>query len=251
MLYLYYFLLTLTLLAAVSMIYHSLRNGITPMPSSRRAAELMVKCAAEEAALIVAGAQHRSAAGAGTATAKGTATTAAKTAAAAAAASTTAAATAATSKATAAATAATAAAGKKVRIIEAGSGWGGLAIALARRIPGAQVVGYENSPLPFLCSALRARITGCPWVQFRFSDYRKIDLAEADIIVAYLFPQGMSDLARLLTSASAKSRPPTLISNTFALPGIQPKRRLQSGDASLSTVYVYRSAGGMIKTNRM
>jgi len=167
------------------------------MPSSRRAAVLMVRCAAEEAARLDSEPRPDQA---------------------------------------------TAAVGKPTYIIEAGSGWGGLAIAVARRIPKAQVEGYENSPLPFLFSALRARLSGCGRVRFRFGDYRKADLRHADIIVAYLFPKGMCDLAQLLAPARAKDTPVTLISNTFALPGLKPDRLLQSGDTSLSPVYVYRSA---------
>lgn len=196
MLYIYSFLLALTLLAAISVIYQGWRNGITPMPSSRRAAVLMVRCAAEEAARFDSEPRPGQAA---------------------------------------------AVARKPIYIIEAGSGWGGVAIALARRIPEAQVVGYENLPLPFLFSACRARLNGCSRVRIRFGDYRKADLGKADMIVAYLFPKGMCDLAQLLESESTKRKPPTIISNTFALPGLQPNRKVQSGDTSLSPVYVYRS----------
>lgn len=166
------------------------------MPSSRRAAALMVRCAAEEAARLDSEPRPGQA---------------------------------------------SADVSKPIYIIEAGSGWGGVAIALARRIPEAQVVGYENSPLPFFFSALHARLNGCDRVSFRFGDYRKADLSHADIIVAYLFPKGMCDLAQLIEPESTKRKPPTIISNTFALPGLQPNRKVQSGDASLSPVYVYRS----------
>ena len=202
MLYLYYFLLAFTLLAAVSVIYQGWRNGITPMPSSRRAALLMVRCAAEETARLDSEPRTGQAA----------------------------------------------AAGRPIYIIETGSGWGGVAIALARKIPTAQIVGFENSPLPYLFSALRARLHGCGRVRFRFGDYRKADLGKADVIVAYLFPKGMRDLAQLIQTGSTKREPPTLISNSFALPGSQPDRNLQSGDASLSPIYVYRSPYIFIET---
>ena len=110
------------------------------------------------------------------------------------------------------------------------------------------MVGYENSPLPYLFSALRARMSGCGRVRFRFGDYRKADLRHADIIVAYLFPKGMCDLAQLIEPESTKRKPPTIISNTFALPGLQPDRKIQSGDASLSPIYEYRSPDVFIET---
>ena len=43
-------------------------------------------------------------------------------------------------------------------ILELGSGWGGLAVALARRFPAAQVVAYELSPVPWIVARIRAAI---------------------------------------------------------------------------------------------
>lgn len=217
-----YLLLAVTLLAAVSIIYHGWRNGITPMPSSLKAADIMVNTAAEEAARLVSGKASGSGRGPGWA-------------------------------------------GQELLIIETGSGWGGIALAIARRIPNARIVGYENSPIPFLFSVLRARITGanipgahtsignfrgCRNVEFRLQDYRQADLNSSDIIVSYLFPRGMQDLARLIESENRgggadkkRRRGPVIISNTFALPGREPDRRIQSGDAALSEVHVYRPRG--------
>src|SRR5262249_29429388 len=40
-------------------------------------------------------------------------------------------------------------------VYELGSGWGGLAFALARQYPNCRIIGVENSPIPFLISRVR------------------------------------------------------------------------------------------------
>ncbi|MDZ7794366.1 MAG: class I SAM-dependent methyltransferase [Spirochaetia bacterium] len=119
-------------------------------------------------------------------------------------------------------------------VIETGSGWGGVALSLAARLPQSKIQGYENSPFPYLISRLRAKLAGYDNLNFRFGDYRRAPLASSDILVCYLFPGGMQDIAKL------KLTGPVIISNTFALPDHTPDRRIQSGDTALSIIYVYR-----------
>jgi len=172
-----YVLLGITLLAVSSLIYSALRNGITPMPSSHKAKDTLVKTTVEELCQV-------------------------KT--------------------------------NPAVVIETGSGWGGVALSLAAHLPQARIQGYETSPFPYLISRLRAKLAGYSNLKLRFGDYRRVNLAAADILVCYLFPGGMQDIARLkLTS-------PIVISNTFALPDHIPDRRIQSGDTTLSIIYVYR-----------
>lgn len=137
-------------------------------------------------------------------------------------------------------------------VVEVGSGWGGVALSLASRLPQARIHGYENSPFPYLISRMRAKWGGYSNLSLHFGDYRCINIATADILVCYLFPGGMKDIARLIARPAAEphewtsdSSPvthtgPVIISSTFALPGRSPVRRIQSGDTSLSIIYVYR-----------
>jgi hypothetical protein len=202
-----YVLLALTVLAVSSIIYHGMRNGITPMPSSLRAAEAMMRAAEEEVRRMQpAGAAHTA-----------------------------------------------------PLILEAGSGWGGVAVGLAHRLPDARIIGYENSPVPYLFSLLRKRAAGSGNLELRCGNFRSADFAAVDIVVCYLYPGGMRQIAGLIGGlptvhkSSRESGPvpetgdgtgsgsaPTVISNTFTLPGRTPDRTIQSGDASLSPVYVYR-----------
>lgn len=190
-----YVLLAVTLFAATSLFYSGWRNGITPMPSSRKAKDALVRATVEELRLIRT---------------------------------------------------------NPAVVVEAGSGWGGVALDLASRLPQARVHGYENSLLPYLISRLRAQLAAYSNLHLHFGDYRRARLASSDILVCYLFPGGMQDIARLihqpvvkLQDRTNRSLPvehtgPVIISNTFALPDRTPERRIQSGDTSLSIIYVYR-----------
>ena len=190
-----YLLLAITLLAATSLVYCGWRNGITPMPSSRKAKDALVKTTVEELRQV-------------------------KT--------------------------------NPAVVVEVGSGWGGVALSLAARLPQAGIHGYENSPFPYLISRLRAKLAGYSNLNLHFGDYRRAPLTSSDILVCYLFPGGMQDIARLITQQAVEpyertnstipveQTAPIIISNTFALPDHTPDRRIQSGDTSLSIIYVYR-----------
>lgn len=137
-------------------------------------------------------------------------------------------------------------------IIEAGSGWGTTVFALARSLPEARIVGYENSPLPYLVSRLLRRLLGFENVELHLADFRRVDLSAADIVVCYLFPGGMRRIAGQLgcrrdwgeqtgaQSTGTRPRAPVVISNTFSLPGRKADRSIRTGDASLSEIFIYR-----------
>lgn len=80
-----------------------------------------------------------------------------------------------------------------LRLIDIGSGLGGLALDLSRRRPDAQVSGIELAPLPWLLSRLRARWSrsGAHFVR---GDYEVLDFADYDVVFAYLSPAVMTAL---------------------------------------------------------
>ncbi len=123
-------------------------------------------------------------------------------------------------------------------IVELGSGWGGLAVALARRFPDCRVVGYELSPLPWLVSRLRLMAAPAPNLRLHRADFRRAPLGDATVVVCYLFPAAMTKLRPKL---DAELRPGTLVlSNTFAMPGWQPLATQTADDLYRSTIYLYR-----------
>jgi hypothetical protein len=205
-------LLLLTILAAASLIVYGWRNGVTPVPSSPGTVQVMSAEAAREAAEM-SGPEDRCW----------------------------------KEDAAYSLSPRLSAAAGELTVLEPGCGWGGLALALAERLPGARVIGFENSPVPFLFSLLRARAAGLPNLRLRWGDYRRFDFSRADIVVCYLYPGAMEEIAGLLRELEEGQRP-TLISNTFALPGRNPDRRLPAGDAALSPIYLYR--GGRSTSGR-
>lgn len=107
------------------------------------------------------------------------------------------------------------------RVIDIGSGLGGLALALARARPDARVEGVELAPLPWLASRLRALLAGSR-VRFLRGDYEKLDFGDYDLVYAYLSPAAMDGLWR---KARREMRPGSvLVSYEFAIAGQAPDR---------------------------
>lgn len=94
-----------------------------------------------------------------------------------------------------------------VRVIDIGSGLGGLVLDLARRRPGIEAVGIELAPLPWLVSRLRARLGGSR-ARFIRGDYERLDFADYDLVFAYLSPAAMGALWR---KAAREMRPGSLL----------------------------------------
>ncbi len=92
-------------------------------------------------------------------------------------------------------------------VIDIGSGLGGLVLELARRRPESTFIGIELAPLPWLASALRARLAGSG-ARFVRGDYEHLDLGDYDAVFAYLSPAAMDGLWR---KASAEMRPGSLL----------------------------------------
>jgi len=158
-----------------------------------------------------------------------------------------------------------------VTIMEPGSGWGNVSIALARSLPWAHVAGYENSPIPFLASIFFSKLSWLSNVSFHYADYRNADFTKADIIICYLHREGMQDIARLTGRSSfssittLRSAPPSLkeylktfktedgkgmylkdslkpviISNTFSLPDLPPDRVKPIESSNPYKILIYR-----------
>ena len=128
-------------------------------------------------------------------------------------------------------------------VYDLGSGWGGLARALARRYPRTPVIGFEVSPLPWAWSRLRQALGGLSDgktgnLTFRFGDFHNADLTGAALVVCYLPGPAMEKLKPKL---EAELKPGAMVaSNTFALRGWDPVEVRTAPDAHASQVYLYR-----------
>jgi hypothetical protein len=180
-----YVLLGIVFLAMLSIVYVSLRNGISPMPSS---AKVRSTVASEVNRLSRTGA-----------------------------------------------------------IVEAGSGWGTLALHLAKQCPGWKIIGIENSPVPLWISRFFLQWTAAvngnsrESISFIKANIYTYPFGADDVIVCYLYPGAMKQLSEM----AINRLPPgmRMISVCFALPGWKPERIVTCGDLYRTKVYVYGADG--------
>lgn len=123
-------------------------------------------------------------------------------------------------------------------IYELGSGWGGLARALARRYPGAPVRGFEVSLLPWAWSRLRHLLGGPPNLTFALANFHGADLSDAALVVCYLPGPAMEKLRPKLEAELPNGV--LVLSNTFALLGWRAVEEKTVPDIHRSRVYLYR-----------
>jgi SAM-dependent methyltransferase len=126
--------------------------------------------------------------------------------------------------------------GGALRLIDIGSGMGGMTLHLAQARPDAEVTGIELAPLPWLYSAVRAALTGSR-ARFVRGDYEQLDFADFDMVFAYLSPAVMSGL---WAKAAAEMRPGALlISYEFEIPACPPVKTIVTTEHGPS-LYVWR-----------
>ena len=96
---------------------------------------------------------------------------------------------------------------RPLRVIDIGSGLGGLVLELSARRPESQITGIELAPLPWLASLLRAKLAGSG-AHFIRGDYDDLDFCNYDAVFAYLSPAAMSALWK---KAAREMRPGTML----------------------------------------
>ena len=76
-------------------------------------------------------------------------------------------------------------------VIDLGSGWGSFVIALARKYPDREIIGYELSSVPYYFSSLLKQFMGLDNLKLKREDFLRAELSCASVLVCYLFPGGM------------------------------------------------------------
>jgi len=109
--------------------------------------------------------------------------------------------------------------GRAIRIVDVGSGVGGLVLHLASVRPESEVLGVELAPLPWLASVVRARL-GRSTARFRRIDYESLDLGRFDVVFAFLSPAAMPDLWRKVRQEMAPGS--LFLSLAFPVPDAVP-----------------------------
>lgn len=121
--------------------------------------------------------------------------------------------------------------------IDLGSGCGGLLQQLKKMRPDGDYHGIEAAPLPFLLSKCRSIFGAAGW-HTSWGDFWSLDLANYDVVYAYLSPVPM---AALWYKVRKEMRPGSiLISNSFVIPGVAPALSFKLDDFGGSTLYLWR-----------
>ncbi len=113
------------------------------------------------------------------------------------------------------------------RFIDIGSGFGGAVLHLSACRPNGTFTGIEIAPLPWVVSALRAKMTRSKG-QFLRGDYTKHDFAKYDVVFAYLSPAAMPALWEKASAEMAKGS--LLLSYEFMLDEKKPDMILGTRD---------------------
>lgn len=121
---------------------------------------------------------------------------------------------------------------------ELGAGWGTLAFALAEALPGARVIAWESSPVPFFFCWLRQRARPRKNLELRRGDFFAADLRGARLVTCYLFTGAMARLAPKLEAELPSGA--VVLTHTFAVRGWQPEATRTVNDLYRTPVYRYR-----------
>ncbi len=122
-------------------------------------------------------------------------------------------------------------------VADLGSGWGNLVVALARKYPDREIIGYELSLVPWLFSLIRKYMLRLNNLTLYRKDFLKADLSNVSVLLCYLFPGGMLSLEEKLRQ-DIKSEI-LIVSSTFALPSFNPTEVIRLNDIYSTPIYVY------------
>lgn len=131
-----------------------------------------------------------------------------------------------------------------VAMIDLGCGDGGLLRRLARARPDCRFVGFEHAPLPWAWARFSCR--RLPNVEIRFGDFWPHQLGGYALVHAFLSPAPMQ---RLWAKAVGEMTPDALlVSNSFAVPDIEPWNTVEVSDARRTRLYCYRPVAAAYDT---
>lgn len=121
-------------------------------------------------------------------------------------------------------------------VVELGSGWGTLALCIAKYNPDKHVIAYERSPVPYGFSLLLKALLRTPNVTFKKANFLTHTFTKEHLAVAYLCPRGM---ASLWEHWNTSGFPGALVSATFALRGVAPTQTLKPSGFLGATLFEY------------
>lgn len=134
--------------------------------------------------------------------------------------------------------------------MEAGSGWGTLALYLSRRFVNLTFVGIENSPVPYLFSRILQAMLRRRNCRFVRADLYTHNISHCQVMICYLFAGAMQKLKNRLLEQSGEHQHKIIISIFFAIPGWQPSYVHQCNDLYRTKIYVYETEKNIPLTGR-
>lgn len=127
------------------------------------------------------------------------------------------------------------------RIVEMGSGWGGLALTAAKMRPDCKITAIEYSVVPYLVSKLRLALDpSIKNLEFRQGDFFALSLRETDVILCYLLEPMLEKL-----KPKFKEELPAhaiIISNHYQVPGWTPAQTVSVDKFFEKALRVYKKA---------
>lgn len=124
-----------------------------------------------------------------------------------------------------------------VRFLDLGAGLGGMLNYLGAQYPDGHFSGMEIAPLPFLLGWVRKQIINGNY-SLAWGDLWQQNLADQDVVYAYLSPVPMAKLWHKISEEMPAGS--YFISNTFAVPGVEPESIVELDDFHYSRLYIYR-----------
>jgi phospholipid N-methyltransferase len=121
-----------------------------------------------------------------------------------------------------------------LRVVDLGSGWGGMTRAVAKARPDARVTGIELAPVPYAVSRLRGRLQNLEYLRRDLFGY---PLKDADVVLCYMPPEMM---ARLPVKMRELPQGAVIISNSALLPGLAPDQSRDLPGIMGEKIFVYR-----------
>jgi len=123
-------------------------------------------------------------------------------------------------------------------VADLGSGLGGALWHLADVRPDARFDGFETAPLVYLFTRLRLLVQPRANLGVHFLSIWRADLSTFDMVYCFLSPVPME---RLYAKAKDEMQPGCLfVSNSFAVPGVEPDEVVTVDDRRRTRLLVYR-----------
>ncbi|MCY4330874.1 MAG: hypothetical protein OXC48_12490 [Endozoicomonadaceae bacterium] len=122
-------------------------------------------------------------------------------------------------------------------IIEAGAGWGGMALWLAQRYPQNTICAWENAWLPFGILWIRAKYSNQKNLQVKYGSFLQQPLDSVGLIYTFLCRKGMQKVCKWIHGTPSVSL--LLVSYMFSLPDTKPDKTVHLNNQLVNELLFY------------